>query len=58
MESVANKPDWINNKNTANECFSKDIGIDFPRHKFAVIRKEQGQLFTAIITMLPETMGP
>ena len=29
MESVANKPDWINNKNTANECFSKDIGIDF-----------------------------
>ena len=38
--------------------FQKTLELIFPRHKFAVIRKEQGQLFTAIITMLPETMGP
>jgi len=36
--------------------FQKIFGIIFPPYKFAVLRKEQGQLFTAIITILPENM--
>jgi hypothetical protein len=36
--------------------FQKILGIIFPPYKFAFLRKEQGQLFTAIITILPESM--
>ncbi|MBE9462182.1 hypothetical protein ACFP1I_13165 [Dyadobacter subterraneus] len=37
--------------------FQKILGIIFPPYKFAVLRREQGQLFTAIISVLPESMA-
>lgn len=37
--------------------FQKILGMIFPPYKFAALRKEQGQLFTAIITILPENMN-